>query len=514
MRTLILSLLALAFASGAYAQNPLTLVGQYDGEAAEDYFGGTLTCGDFNADGYDDFIIGAWGWNNITGKVYFYAGGAQFPQTPLWTISGHQENEGYAVCANIGDVSGDGIEDFAVAANTYELLIETSRLDLYFGGIPLDTLPDFTIYSAYHNTNDFWYIDSCGDVNGDGGKDIAVLHKAYGYPNLAHIYWGGAALDTVPDWTCWADQSYWINGLGDVNGDGYADIMIRQYQGPAAIYFGGSPMDTLPDVVFDNGTSSIGSGIRDLNGDGYNDVAFCWFFPQQLGYDVIHWGGPDMDSQHDALLMTWANDTSSSGYGLSCGDFNGDGYGDIVGTGLESGYQAVRIWLGGHHPTAQCDATIYGNPYKDFGYSLATGDIDHDGCDELLIAEKAWDFNPEGAVYLFDGPQTWIDYGDTVDVASGAIPSPAAFTLHPPHPNPFNPATTLRFDLPQAGYVRLEGFDTAGRKVSAVGFGEPDLRWYPAGTHEVTFDGAGLPSGVYLVRMEVGTSPRCARWYC
>jgi len=79
-------------------------------------------------------------------------------------------------------------------------------------------------------------------------------------------------------------------------------------------------------------------------------------------------------------------------------------------------------------------------------------------------------------------------------------------------PNPCNPSTTIRFDLPQAGYVRLEVFDTAGRRVGNVGFaaksgpfgGEPDLQWYPAGSHAVTFDGAGLPSGVYLVRLEAG----------
>jgi len=46
--------------------------------------------------------------------------------------------------------------------------------------------------------------------------------------------------------------------------------------------------------------------------------------------------------------------------------------------------------------------------------------------------------------------------------------------------------------------VKLQGFDAAGR---AVGLGEPDRRWYAAGVHEVRFDGTGLPSGIYLVRL-------------
>ncbi len=38
----------------------------------------------------------------------------------------------------------------------------------------------------------------------------------------------------------------------------------------------------------------------------------------------------------------------------------------------------------------------------------------------------------------------------------------------------------------------------------AVGFGESDLRWYSAGTHEITFDSSDLPSGVYIARLHAG----------
>ncbi|RJP73668.1 MAG: T9SS C-terminal target domain-containing protein [Candidatus Zixiibacteriota bacterium] len=82
------------------------------------------------------------------------------------------------------------------------------------------------------------------------------------------------------------------------------------------------------------------------------------------------------------------------------------------------------------------------------------------------------------------------------------------------YPNPFNPVTTLRFGLPAAGYVRLEVFDTGGRNVGAILCGRPGgghigpplqgEAWYPAGSHEVSFDGTGLPSGVYLVRLTAG----------
>ncbi|RJP74104.1 MAG: T9SS C-terminal target domain-containing protein, partial [Candidatus Zixiibacteriota bacterium] len=65
----------------------------------------------------------------------------------------------------------------------------------------------------------------------------------------------------------------------------------------------------------------------------------------------------------------------------------------------------------------------------------------------------------------------------------------------------------VRFTLPQAERVALELFDVCGRRVAGARHASPlpaGEAWYPAGTHEVTFDGAGLPSGVYLVRLQAG----------
>jgi hypothetical protein len=67
------------------------------------------------------------------------------------------------------------------------------------------------------------------------------------------------------------------------------------------------------------------------------------------------------------------------------------------------------------------------------------------------------------------------------------------------YPNPFNPTTEIRYALPKAGQVALRVFDLLGREVAVLkdGFSE-------AGSHRVTFDGRGLPSGIYFARLDAG----------
>jgi hypothetical protein len=67
------------------------------------------------------------------------------------------------------------------------------------------------------------------------------------------------------------------------------------------------------------------------------------------------------------------------------------------------------------------------------------------------------------------------------------------------YPDPFNPTTAISFKLQAASYVSLKVYDTAGRLVATLVNG-----WRDAGTHEVTFDGSGLASGMYFVKMQAG----------
>jgi hypothetical protein len=88
--------------------------------------------------------------------------------------------------------------------------------------------------------------------------------------------------------------------------------------------------------------------------------------------------------------------------------------------------------------------------------------------------------------------------GDDPDVVDTVIPT--KYALLQTAPNPFNPSTEIRFDLPEATTVRLVVYNTLGRVVERLVEGS-----LPPGQHRVTFEGTGLPSGRYFCRIEAGS---------
>jgi len=86
-----------------------------------------------------------------------------------------------------------------------------------------------------------------------------------------------------------------------------------------------------------------------------------------------------------------------------------------------------------------------------------------------------------------------------VEVHDGALP--ASFTLSQNYPNPSNPETTIRFDLPQSGKIDLAVYDLAGQKVATLAHGFRDAGAYSHPADGRDYSGADLASGMYLYRL-------------
>lgn len=111
-----------------------------------------------------------------------------------------------------------------------------------------------------------------------------------------------------------------------------------------------------------------------------------------------------------------------------------------------------------------------------------------------------------------DQPPAWselVSVDSAVAAAAGGVAGisktegllsgmPTVFALHANYPNPFNPSTTIRFDMPESGFVRLEVFDLLGRKVLSLAEG-----YREAGYHSVVWDATSYASGIYLARFTV-----------
>jgi hypothetical protein len=114
-----------------------------------------------------------------------------------------------------------------------------------------------------------------------------------------------------------------------------------------------------------------------------------------------------------------------------------------------------------------------------------------------ISGDSLWSSNTNGFFVLQDA---------TDGVEDGAFTEPEEFTLHQNYPNPFNPETSIRFDLPENGFVSISVCDVHGRWVETL-LNESRT----TGNYSVTWDGRdqtgnSVPSGVYICRMDVRSS--------
>jgi hypothetical protein len=106
------------------------------------------------------------------------------------------------------------------------------------------------------------------------------------------------------------------------------------------------------------------------------------------------------------------------------------------------------------------------------------------------------------------GVYHWVPGEDTLRVTFRRIltsigdhspGNPTEYYLGQNYPNPFNPSTTIRYTLPERGFVRLTIYNAIGQEVLRLVDAEVD-----AGTHLAILDASSLPSGVYVYRLQAG----------
>jgi len=422
--------------------------------------------------------------------------GAIYPVTvdPLvtcasWSVEGSQLAASLgASAAGAGDVNGDGYDDVVVGASYYDNGKEDEgRVFLYLGSAGgLATTAAWTAESNRVRAYFGHSASSAGDVNGDGFSDVII--GAYGYTNVeagegrAYVYHGYAGgLRSNPGWAAEPNQAgaefgFSVSTAGDVNGDGFSDVIVgaRLYdggsvdEGRAFVYLGSAGgLSTTPAWTAGSGQAGARFGdsvstAGDVNGDRYSDVIVgSPLFDdgeRDEGRAWVYLGSAAGLSQNADWTAESNQESALLGSAVSAaGDVNGDAYGDVVVgaeryTGGEQDEGAAFVYLGSAAglETGFAWSAEANQSFSAFGGVVSHADVNGDGFADVLVGAPTYG-GDNGRAYAYHGS------------AAGPAAT-AAWSVESE-----NSVSYLAVSLASAGDVNGDGYDDV--IVGEIGYG-------------------------------------------
>ncbi len=408
--------------------------------------------GDVNGDGFDDVIAGAPYLMNgqaFEGAAFvFYGSENGLSSVPDWSAESDQVEAhfGWSV-SSAGDVNGDGFDDVIIGSPGFDAgQRDQGKVFVYYGSEQgLSQEPDWTFEHDSENAFFGFSVSCAGDVNGDGFDDIIIgvpySSKNHDDEGSIIVFLGSVkGLELEPLWMFesgqeWANLGHCVSCAGDVNGDGFDDVIAgapylnfegNEYGSALVFYGSNSDLSITPDwsampmqIGTEYGTSVSSAG--DVNGDGFDDVVigapmFSVKKPWE-GAGFVFMGSSSALSDISEWSYSSGVENSVFGYSISsAGDINGDGFDDLI-TGAyghknsESFEGGVYVFLGSSSGPQKTPLHLFESGTEDalFGVCVSSaGDVNGDGYDDIIIGASGFskDGSKNGAVHLWFGSES------------------------------------------------------------------------------------------------------------
>lgn len=396
--------------------------------------------GDFNGDGYDDVVASNWGASAV--NVFYGTASGPSPDSDWAVVKGGNFGDSLA---SAGDINGDGYDDLVVGAATDSSIgDENGAAYVFYGSATgLSTTEGWSYFGSNYYDNLGQIVSAAGDLNGDGYDDVLVT---WDY-NVDVFYGSGGGLATTPAWTNTGFSCTSLAPAGDVNGDGYDDFLIGNFrQLKVNLFLGsasgpsGSPVQTFS---LDQAASVFGynvSSAGDVNADGYDDVMIGAYMYDNSetneGAVFLYYGSTDGPSTTPGLTLEGNLPAANFSIRIaSAGDVNLDGYDDILIGTANKDNNGVLLYLGGCKTgcvySDQCYTDGNALPGNECLVCQATSWTPNDGatCDDGLYcngedacrygycAEHAGDPCESNGVYC-DGEETCNEQSDSCETTN------------------------------------------------------------------------------------------------
>ena len=366
------------------------------------------------------------------------------PKNAHTALESNQYNAlfGFSV-SDAGDVNGDGYDDVIVGAYKFDKGQTDEGASFVFYGSNTGITSTIGAFLEQNQGNaSFGYsVSGAGDVNNDGFDDVIV--GSYRHDNgesdegVAFIFHGSKlGISTTADTLMEPNQrtSYFgcsVSDAGDVNGDGFDDVIVGAYlhgddyrEGGAFVYYGsksGITKVAFTHLEYNQKNAFMGrsvSGAGDVNGDGYDDIIVgAWGFDDgenQEGAAFVYHGSKSGVSKTVNSLLQSNQASAFLGWSVSnAGDVNGDGFDDVivgahnydkgqVDEGVAFVFHGSKSGVGLKWNSVLESNQASGN----MGYSVSgAGDFNGDGFDDVIVGAYKFDKGQtdEGAAYIFHG---------------------------------------------------------------------------------------------------------------